>query len=567
MINRNPGVPAAAAAAIAAPTPPFRLRTDPFAVPVTIENDARLRAVSAIALDVWSNQNSGHAGGGRGSIVFERNVLRFDGFGDASVAQVRPAAPVSVTLRPVRIPPQTRFQTNASPVAPARLFEIVLAGTSVLARRLYLAYSTNTAARPHRLLVLRHGDRLAFDADHFVPAYIFDLYGSGGEGGPAAGVAALLDAPQGNNIHLEALYFVTGPAAADPKMRSRPARRIRLSVTGTVGSRADLELDPNYLSFDAFGEIALTTAMASFPIAARLRPVAVSDPRRRGRRLVEIVPQQALRERFLLVLAPNQAGPHRLVVREPGANGAVRQVAPLRDPRRAAHAALQPRLARTSAPEQQAIGVLRRAASYDFTFDVAPAPNPGVIALRAVGGSFGPALNSARQNVLGNLTNLRTLEMGEVRLSATALAHLGRLARLEYLDMRGVRFDEADFASLTRLTRLRALTLRDCDVSDRVLSYVARLPRLEALHLEASGRGDGGPRGRITDAGLTHLRGLSRLHNLFLSGAGISDAGLLPLKSLTRLEYLQFYQTRVTARGEAALRSALPRLRSLQITW
>lgn len=55
--------------------------------------------------------------------------------------------------------------------------------------------------------------------------------------------------------------------------------------------------------------------------------------------------------------------------------------------------------------------------------------------------------------------------------------------------------------------------------------------------------------GKVTDAGLVHLRGLSELKTLYLDGSSITDAGLVNLKGLTKLETLGLSQTAVTRTG------------------
>ena len=62
----------------------------------------------------------------------------------------------------------------------------------------------------------------------------------------------------------------------------------------------------------------------------------------------------------------------------------------------------------------------------------------------------------------------------------------------------------------------------------------------------------------ITDAGLVHLTGLTKLQTLNLACDQITDAGLVHLKGLTNLERLLLYNTQVTDAGVAELKKALP---------
>ena len=62
----------------------------------------------------------------------------------------------------------------------------------------------------------------------------------------------------------------------------------------------------------------------------------------------------------------------------------------------------------------------------------------------------------------------------------------------------------------------------------------------------------------ITDAGLVHLKGLTRLQTLDLLSTQITDAGLVHLKGLTNLRSLWLDGTKITDAGIADLKKALP---------
>ena len=61
-----------------------------------------------------------------------------------------------------------------------------------------------------------------------------------------------------------------------------------------------------------------------------------------------------------------------------------------------------------------------------------------------------------------------------------------------------------------------------------------------------------------TDAGLVHLKGLTKLQILDLRYSRITDAGLLHLKELTGLKTLHLRRTQITDAGIAELQKALP---------
>lgn len=63
----------------------------------------------------------------------------------------------------------------------------------------------------------------------------------------------------------------------------------------------------------------------------------------------------------------------------------------------------------------------------------------------------------------------------------------------------------------------------------------------------------------ITDAGLVHLRDLTKLYLLDLSHTDVADAGLVHLKELTNLYRLELYSTKVTDEGVSEFKQALPK--------
>ena len=62
----------------------------------------------------------------------------------------------------------------------------------------------------------------------------------------------------------------------------------------------------------------------------------------------------------------------------------------------------------------------------------------------------------------------------------------------------------------------------------------------------------------MTDDGLLHLKGMTRLTSLSLRGTNLTDAGLVHLEDLTQLNFLSLLDTEVTDTGIAELQKALP---------
>ena len=99
-----------------------------------------------------------------------------------------------------------------------------------------------------------------------------------------------------------------------------------------------------------------------------------------------------------------------------------------------------------------------------------------------------------------------------------------------------------------------SLDLLDSPVIDGQLEHLSQLPGLEFVYLSGLTR--------ITDAGLKHLRGLTSLKELDISGSTVSpgrrtitDAGLENLRNLRKLEKLNLDLTEVTDEG---LRHLIP---------
>ncbi len=113
--------------------------------------------------------------------------------------------------------------------------------------------------------------------------------------------------------------------------------------------------------------------------------------------------------------------------------------------------------------------------------------------------------------------------------------------------------DAVDDEYLEFFERGNVVFLSDTQVRDAGLKHLRGLTKLEYLHLDNT---------QVSDAGLEHLRGLTDLENLDLGNTQVSDAGLKHLRGLTKLEYLHLANTQVSDAGLEHLRS-LTNLESL----
>ena len=124
--------------------------------------------------------------------------------------------------------------------------------------------------------------------------------------------------------------------------------------------------------------------------------------------------------------------------------------------------------------------------------------------------------------------------------------HLGNAIAVVFS---GTRITDAGLVHLKGLTKLELLYLVDTQITDAGLVNLKGLTKLELLFLFDT---------QITDAGLVNLKDLTKLECLYLFASQITDAGLAHLRDLTNLEELGLDQTQVTNKGVTKLQEALP---------
>lgn len=120
-------------------------------------------------------------------------------------------------------------------------------------------------------------------------------------------------------IHLDSLYLVAGI-----ELGGHAVHRVRLAYGGRGrDASAQLVLDPNTCTLDAFGDTVACTRMAVRTIDVTLEPLQVDDPRRALRIVGEGLEAPALR----LVLVGDKPAAARLLV--VGKQDAITHVIPL----------------------------------------------------------------------------------------------------------------------------------------------------------------------------------------------------------------------------------------------
>ncbi|HEY2250682.1 MAG TPA: hypothetical protein VGH74_06460 [Planctomycetaceae bacterium] len=159
---------------------------------------------------------------------------------------------------------------------------------------------------------------------------------------------------------------------------------------------------------------------------------------------------------------------------------------------------------------------------------------------------------------LSGLSELEDLDLGDLQVTEACLARLQGLKKLRRLNLQGTPAGDATLLALKGLTKLRSLGLFGTLISDQGMAALHGLGDLEVLTLGAT---------RISDAGLLHLspQAAAHLKELDLQQTQITDSGLKIIGRLKNLELLELRSTRVTDAGLGEL-SNLTRLKELYLS-
>ncbi len=193
----------------------------------------------------------------------------------------------------------------------------------------------------------------------------------------------------------------------------------------------------------------------------------------------------------------------------------------------------------------------------------------------------GTQVTDAGLKLLPVLKKLHVLMLEWTRVTDAGLKQLQGLPQLDRLWLRGTRVTDAGMVHLSGLTKLGILDLTSLPVTDAGLAHLKDLAQLESLDLGAT---------RVTNAGLAHLKGLTRLGRLYLGETRVTEAGLVELQGLKNLHVLSLKgatqiddaivprilnlgnlaeldltDSRVSTKGFAALKAALPH--SVRVAW
>ncbi len=161
---------------------------------------------------------------------------------------------------------------------------------------------------------------------------------------------------------------------------------------------------------------------------------------------------------------------------------------------------------------------------------------------------------------LGNLPNLKTLEINCSQLSDHGLKGIGRLEKLRHLDIGAAKVTNDGLHSLANLQQLRTLKLTECErLSD--MRSLAKLPQLRTLNLTGCTRLTNlpplsnlrelqslslGSCKELTDDSFEGIGKLQHLSNLWIPRVSISDAGVKHIAKLKNLKTLSLWGNKVT---------------------
>ncbi|MDB5313540.1 MAG: Regulatory sensor-transducer, BlaR1/MecR1 family [Gemmataceae bacterium] len=159
---------------------------------------------------------------------------------------------------------------------------------------------------------------------------------------------------------------------------------------------------------------------------------------------------------------------------------------------------------------------------------------------------------------VGSFPRLKRLFLKNRQATDDGLRALTGLGDLEVLMVWDAgRITDAGVGHLAGLTKLQKVHFSNGKLGDDALAVFGRLPAIRELSLQGNS---------ISDDGLKHLAGLKQLRSLWvgMSRRPITDAGARHLAGLTALEELDLQKAQLTDAGVAALKD-LKELRSLYL--
>jgi hypothetical protein len=164
---------------------------------------------------------------------------------------------------------------------------------------------------------------------------------------------------------------------------------------------------------------------------------------------------------------------------------------------------------------------------------------------------------------LKDLTGLHKLNLSTTPIDDGALVHLRGMKELGELNLTNVgsitqfrSITDKGLEHLQGLTKLEVLLIPNSRITGQGMAFLAKMPNLRVLDLFHT---------NLDDVGLGHLKGHEKLEVLRMSGTRFTDEGLVALAGLKHLRELDLGFSKLTDRGMVHLRD-LRELRRLNLS-
>ena len=161
----------------------------------------------------------------------------------------------------------------------------------------------------------------------------------------------------------------------------------------------------------------------------------------------------------------------------------------------------------------------------------------------------GTTIGDGALEFIATMPAIRKLRLSNDSISDDGLKNLSALQDLVELDIsEDSLLTDSGMQHLSGLTKLQKLNLWRVQIGDTGVQYLKPLTNLKWLNLDNT---------RLSDAGLPALKGMQNLTFLHLGSTSVSDAGLIHLTGLTALRDLKVTRCGVTKEGAAELKQTL----------
>ncbi len=333
-----------------------------------------------------------------------------------------------------------------------------------------------------------------------------------------------------------------------------------------------MDINPNFVTLDPFGEPTGYTLIGYRPHPVNLTLAQVADPTAQGRRLFWAMPNDPTHtNRIGLVLSPKEAGPHRFLLYRGEELTMMVPVEAFERRRQEVKVAEESDL---TGEERKALNDLRKAVGSDWRTELEEGHVAGI-------SFFGNVRLDRAAGILPHLPSLHTVRFGGCALVDEPLVDLARLSKLTTVTFSSMSIPRGGLVKLRELRGLQRLIFLSCSgIRDEDLKPLGELHGLKRLSFNSENYGDHLPAAgtSITDAGVAHLQslkqlvsldlvgqeisdrslpillGLTELQDLGLSGHGLTDNGILTLTGLPKLQALRLFETDVTTNAVAELK-------------